>query len=185
MSPSELEQRKLIVETLRLVATDSAGLTGRIDQATANVLMGMLDEAKFVAEGLLGGDPYYVTSVEQEYAQGIIDAVGNAPLPETDEDDYRQVSPEEAYEQGLIDGADELIERMYGPTESSLEHVEANDYRLKPEYDSVWIGIDSIAVYVRRMNGQVVVELCPNNDEAAATVYDSCSAYLEPEEGAE
>lgn len=66
-------------------------------------------------------------------------------------------------------------------TDEALEHNGANDYTLRPDAHSVWIGVDSIAVYIRRLADQVVVELLPNGDEMAEP-YDSCSASLEDED---
>lgn len=73
----------------------------------------------------------------------------------------------------------------YKLSDDVLEHVEANDYTLKPQFTSVWIGVDSIAVYIRRMNGGLLVEVHPNNDEAAGRPYANAYVEFEPEEGAE
>lgn len=149
MTPEQLQQRRNIVESLRLVAGDTAGLTGRVSQETAQVLIEMLDEARFVATSFVEVlDPY--TEMHNEHpkklARGLMDAINNPnPVPA------------------------ELPQ--YFASDDVLLHVEGNDYELKPEYTSAWVAVDTLAVYICRMNGGLLVEVHPNGDEAAGRPY--------------
>jgi len=47
----------------------------------------------------------------------------------------------------------------------ALKREGENDYRLKEDYDSVWITVGLISVYVRRVDGAAAVTLYPLEDE--------------------
>lgn len=184
MTPEQLKERRNIVETLRLVAGDTAGLTGRVSQETAQVLIEMLDEARYVATSFVEVlDPY--TEMHNEHpknlARGLMDAIDDRPLHEPDEDfDPPEMTVDEAYELGFIDGEDSL--REYEVSDEVLEHIEANDYELKPEYTSAWVAVDTLAVYICRMNGGLLVEVHPNHDEATGRPYAKSFVEFEPKE---
>ncbi len=60
--------------------------------------------------------------------------------------------------------------------ENPLEYVGETDYVLNPEFDSVWIEVDAVSVYIRRGgDGLVIVELCETGNEAESTL-DTCQA---------
>ncbi len=167
MTPNELQERQRVLDVFRDYAAPEhhEGYSGIITVREMRLVLAMLDEARFVAEEYTHiDDPHYTNSYTEQLAYDLVAEIAPSSSPK------------------ILPIQQEIVE--YFASDDVLEHVEANDYTLKPAYSSAWVAVDSLAVYICRMNGGLLVEVHPNHAEAARP-YAKSFVEFEPEEGAE
>ena len=62
---------------------------------------------------------------------------------------------------------------------NKLDPSGEEDYVLSDGYNSVWIEVDSISVYIRKCGDSVIVELCETGHEDDSTLA-TCQATFPP-----
>ncbi len=76
---------------------------------------------------------------------------------------YRDLVGEE--QSNLVKQIDDVIYELPSP-DGALIQTEGGDYELKPDHQSVWIGVENLSIYITKSGGEgVAVDIYPLHDE--------------------
>tara|TARA_R110000823_G_scaffold99584_1_gene214925 strand:- start:6924 stop:7232 length:309 start_codon:yes stop_codon:yes gene_type:complete len=67
--------------------------------------------------------------------------------------------------------------RVFGSENPALVHQGENDYTLPKGSNSVWITVDEVAVYIRRMDNAIVAEIIKKDEYGELTELDEAVHY--------